>query len=1333
MPLKPVNKDELNSLGKTKEGRPYIANPDGTYSTERTITIEDTRINNGKPTNIPTIYGGKSVSADEAIKIISDSKGIDPDTGRTLQGYDTIDEAVAAAKARSASIETPGKADQTPATSLKPLPQQQIEQELGAAQESPSNTSPNSKGMIVGGQEISPDTIKQSLANLARVPDAAVGVGEVLASGFTGLAGAFAGAVYGAHEALQSIESDKSTGESPGEAYARGFGQVSNAMTISPQTEYGKVYTDWFSKIFQGAGDMGHHVGTWVLDHTDSPLLATAADVAIAGLPYYVPLLIAKGKVNEYKTFKSTESSKAARLKEVVAERQQDLPLELSSTTEVVKTTPTDIIARAGLEDVGITRTPVEMVELSKKIKDAKAPPVITATRNKDGSIELLDKGDLDTLMLMKELGDKPVTLRVTEGTKGRSAEAQAAIDADYKKVTETYDRSEKQLKALDRQMRLSIIDKVKHATLDVSAAVKERLLETGGDVGKQAVMMHDLIAGATPKAQLRYQAWSDKIYANLSESEIGTLNQILQSRRIMEIDRIKGEGKTQHPGKTTATQHRNALIAMEERLGPDKFQELWQRSEFYDRATKQVLDDLYVEGLINKKAYNEMKTVMYEPRKFIHRIDPIPQSKLGGQKITVHDSGLKELSRGDIRALELDSRLLLAEYMIRAENRIAMNKANKALRNYAELYPENNWVRAAKDIKHDKRGKARNIHLQEGQVRIDVLIDGKQHPLIMDAAMAKQWITQSPQVSAMMANTMRVASGSFIVRPLATGYNPGFALANFPRDFIHAYITTSDFSPHFPIYMAQMSKNLAKTAKDAWKKEGTFKDYINENGGMNFLTHQGTQITVSKAGIKMSPRLRKVGQAMAKLNEFSEIWVRLAIRDRAIENGKSPVEATWEARNYLDFAQGGWATKGADHALPYLNASMQAFRTAARSAKQRPGEFVTKVAWLQATAGSLWLANYYANPELMNDISDAEMEKNWIIGTGMSFIDQNGNTRHVYFKIKKDNTMIPFTALTEHLLAKYMMDRTPGERTLKVLGESLPTVGAASIPTLAASMTYASNYDFWNDSKIWKGEEGLPPEQEYNLPPKQPTPPFFRDFGQWTGMSPERSEAAAKKLFPINPYTDLAGMGYKMMTEGLTPYDKSRTTMQILADTPILRRIIGITHPAAREMEKIEPMTQAGRGYRYDLARKLDETYFNLKQGEITGGERTVRAWINAQPPEERSRLTKRFEAQKAYDRIMSRYTGAEAVPSRLWWVNTGNEDSITRADLFYWEWRDADERGRRIMESMAGQMQSQGLGYRSDDFNKHLSFLKKFYGTDYGISSEEEEAMVEQRKRGQ
>ena len=62
------------------------------------MTVQDPRLNRGMFTNIPSIWNGQAVgSDDDAIRYAVQS-------GRRFVGYQTLEEAIAAAKQRSANL-----------------------------------------------------------------------------------------------------------------------------------------------------------------------------------------------------------------------------------------------------------------------------------------------------------------------------------------------------------------------------------------------------------------------------------------------------------------------------------------------------------------------------------------------------------------------------------------------------------------------------------------------------------------------------------------------------------------------------------------------------------------------------------------------------------------------------------------------------------------------------------------------------------------------------------------------------------------------------------------------------------------------------------------------------------------------------------------------------------------------------------------------------------------------------------------------------------------------------------------------------------------------------
>lgn len=88
---------------KTEEGRPILRNKDGSISTEIGWTVPDP-LRPGRYVTIPTIYGGKVVSDNDAIKIYTENKGVDRETGRALEHFKSMDEAKRHSDARSAGI-----------------------------------------------------------------------------------------------------------------------------------------------------------------------------------------------------------------------------------------------------------------------------------------------------------------------------------------------------------------------------------------------------------------------------------------------------------------------------------------------------------------------------------------------------------------------------------------------------------------------------------------------------------------------------------------------------------------------------------------------------------------------------------------------------------------------------------------------------------------------------------------------------------------------------------------------------------------------------------------------------------------------------------------------------------------------------------------------------------------------------------------------------------------------------------------------------------------------------------------------------------------------------
>ena len=72
---------------KTHDGLPAVKDSEGRDMSEFSITVTDSRLNKGRPTNIPSLWNGEVVSEDEAVENALK-------TGKQYQSFDSIKEAV---------------------------------------------------------------------------------------------------------------------------------------------------------------------------------------------------------------------------------------------------------------------------------------------------------------------------------------------------------------------------------------------------------------------------------------------------------------------------------------------------------------------------------------------------------------------------------------------------------------------------------------------------------------------------------------------------------------------------------------------------------------------------------------------------------------------------------------------------------------------------------------------------------------------------------------------------------------------------------------------------------------------------------------------------------------------------------------------------------------------------------------------------------------------------------------------------------------------------------------------------------------------------------------
>jgi hypothetical protein len=769
--------------------------------------------------------------------------------------------------------------------------------------------------------------------------------------------------------------------------------------------------------------------------------------------------------------------------------------------------------------------------------------------------------------------------------------------------------------------------------------------------------------AGSSSRALHFVRSWEKRIYKGLSEEEAVLLDKLIALRRVKTIDDNFAQRyndaldeyndamqqlSNQQPGtpkydkllaKAERAQRKmeeakppthpegiNGITAslemarMRESIGNERFNGLDERASEYFDAFSSILDEMYREGMVSEKLYEQLAGLDYQPRIFLeHMFADMDQNMMTEHRLT--GPIIKRLKEGSDKEMLFNSRYLLRIYAKNAFSRIARNKIHKELAKYADTQT---WISSSPRTgfseitfygeKDRKKGVQQTFYLKN------------------DLYNSLNDVFKYAYLSPKAQNIIGMISGARLLKFFATQVNPLFVVKNIPRDFLHILFFTDfyDKSPlpvaAFRLGMDYISGIKSKITEDKW-----FNLYIKYGGGMEFLSTEGEESVglgyvpnakktmMGKLGMKTSEVLSKSKEALGYLGELSEIAPRIGVFRALVERNlreanvdirsgaAEPIieEAVAMVREIIDFAQGGELTKAGESAIPYLNAAFQGFRVASRYAfVSNPKQFAYKLAQLSVAVFALALYNSSVGDDDMEDISDDIKFRNWIILT--PFRDKDGN--RFYLKIAKTQQLQSFAYLGEIAAEAFVAsqkDREPrinddlGEVALKAVGGYLPKdVGkldkeiATANPFLAAIYTYKSNYDAFRDAVVSRdyaleGKNKVFPQYEdfYD----KNVPYFYKAIGQGLGVGPKRLQASTEKMI-TSPHSSLLVMGgyaladsFSRMFElkgpdGLTLKDQSDISKGVAErfDVDAKKIFLGVTNPETKSYEKREQIDES-------------------------------------------------------------------------------------------------------------------------------------------------------------
>lgn len=892
--------------------------------------------------------------------------------------------------------------------------------------------------------------------------------------------------------------------------------------------------------------------------------------------------------------------------------------------------------------------------------------------------------------------------------------------DAAAKYVQEVMQKNEVALNESRKSFSTKVLNKARRAFYAHDYDIRNDLQNAGpaGEVAHNRMVIQN---GATMAAKVKMDAFNKDVFDKLSHSERKTVDEITRLRRIIQIDKYKGVNVVRHEGGITGPMAEARLNQIRDGMG-DAFSKVNDAATSIFEQQKILLNNLRDAGLIPDELHQKLYKLDYTRTEYLDQIDPaIPiASHVRNMPTSIKSSGIPELGRGKTESVNMDAQSLLMEDMARVENRIFRNNTLQAVRQLAAANPDNGIVKlpGPNIVKKLASGDQMMRHTPEGFTSIGVRVAGKQEFILMKDEYAEQFVARPEAMPEWLAVTFRTVSGTSLLKTTSTGMNPAFLIAGIPMDIFHTWIAGRDvYSPHLPMYLAQMGKDLTKTAKDAFTKTGVWEDAMSEGIGSSYLTHESRNLTDPSKSIKsqLLPKFAKTRETLSYLNDVSDMWIRLAYRNRLIDSGMESWKATAMARDRLDYFQGGMVTKAFDTIIPYANVTIQATGKAIEASMKDPSGAAIKAAWIVGTAASIKLASMISSPQTDKNMSVMDKVRNFNItfGDQLYTIDANGNKRYMYIPIRLDQVVMPLNAAVVGGLEIGEYGKAPNGITGNAIGQVSPISSAFPIPTMDAVAAYVSNYDQFTDKTIYQGHKVLPQDEVRTFGTGKPTGAGFVAAGQATGMSPMRLEAAAGKLINTNNfYIQAAGGAYKLLFEGADPRDQASSTMMMLQQVPGLRNIVKFTTPATSMLDDVQKAEQEAGSMTAQHTQVLNDLIFQQEHGQNNITLKTIQTYINNQPMEERQKLADHAKYTLNVNKIMEHYKASDNVPARSWWIASAKAPADVRAQAFYDQWVSASSEDRQRMLSIANSLQSAGVGYLSPEFQKSFAAERKLLG---------------------
>jgi hypothetical protein len=368
------------------------------------------------------------------------------------------------------------------------------------------------------------------------------------------------------------------------------------------------------------------------------------------------------------------------------------------------------------------------------------------------------------------------------------------------------------------------------------------------------------------------------------------------------------------------------------------------------------------------------------------------------------------------------------------------------------------------------------------------------------------------------------------------------------------------------PVAMFKLARdfslNLAGKIKSDLTGSGKFKEALEEaiehGMGFDFLSQEGKSKRVGskKIGSKVVDFLSYAGVASEQAMRLS-VYLKVKkdkIADYRKENGVEPTgqaledikfSSAAEARETIDFSQGGSLVKDLDKVAPYLNATFQGFRRPFKYYSENRLGFISNVVQATFLASSVPLANglmaglFFEDEEkddvlrkLREETTPYERTNYFLLIDPRNPKNENGDIN--YIRIRKLPTIAPIAYLGEEMIHSYQSGKDFSFDDFSKTIEAAAPISGSLVDNIGynpgvSAIAALNNYDLYRRQEIFrKNDNALINENAEGLYDEDVATIYkYFGFGGLDVVSPKRMQVAVEKFITSPSTNPLVGAGY--------------------------------------------------------------------------------------------------------------------------------------------------------------------------------------------------------------